>query len=298
MIGVYGYGKWGSAIDFVLSKNHKTLISSRSIKQVPHYVSLDKLLELEYIVLAFSAQHIGEFLSSLTITPKHKFLIASKGIDFKEQKFLDEICSTYVTKENLAFLTGPSFAQEVLKELPTTLCVSSCNDELARTFASFLDVPFIKTYTSDDVKGTEIAGAYKNVIAIASGICHTLGLGNNAQASLISRGLVEMSRFGIHFGARAETFLDISAAGDLFLTANSNMSRNYTLGSLLASGYTLENALAKIEQVVEGVETTYAINSIAKKANIYTPIASELLVILQGGDIATSIKNLIGDNNV
>ena len=295
MIGIYGYGKWGSAIDFVLSKNHKTLISSRSVKQVPHYVSLDKLLELEYFVLAFSAQHIGEFLSSITIRPNQKFLLASKGIDFKEKKFLDEICSAHIAKENLAFLTGPSFAQEVLKELPTALCVSSCNDELASTFASFFDVDFIKTYTSSDVKGAEIAGAYKNVIAIASGICGALGLGHNAQASLTSRGLVEISRFGMHFGARAETFLDISGAGDLFLTAGSSMSRNYTLGSLLAKGFSLPDALEQINQVVEGVETTYAINSIAKELDIYAPIANEIEVIFRGGDIAKSIKHLLGN---
>ena len=121
-------------------------------------------------------------------------MVASKGIEATTGRFLNEIYAKYVPNENIAFLSGPSFAAEVIKSLPTALVINSKNEKLSAAFASFFP-SFIKTYTSTDVVGAEIAGAYKNVIAIAAGICEGLNLGKNASASLISRGLVEMHRF-------------------------------------------------------------------------------------------------------
>jgi glycerol-3-phosphate dehydrogenase (NAD(P)+) len=209
-------------------------------------------------------------------------LVASKGIDRDELKFLNEIFEEYVDSKNLAFISGPSFAKEVKENKPTALVIASKNLELAEKFKSFFP-PFLKIYIDNDVEGVEVAGAYKNVIAIAAGICEGLNLGQNAKAALISRGLVEMARFGGFFGARIETFLGVAGAGDLFLTANSTMSRNYRVGINLAKGKLLKDILNELGEVAEGVYTTEAIYKLSQKYNIYTPIAKEVYKIIYTG---------------
>ena len=151
----------------------------------------------------------------------------------------------------------------------------------------------MKAYTSGDVIGAEICGAYKNVIAIAGGICDGLGLGNNARASLISRGLIEMDRFGSFFGAANETFLGLSGAGDLFLSASSNLSRNYRVGFALANGRKIDEILRDLGEVAEGVATAKAIVKIANEWQIYTPIAREVALIIDGKSPKTSVQDLL-----
>jgi glycerol-3-phosphate dehydrogenase (NAD(P)+) len=295
-IGFYGAGKWGSALEFSISENHKTIVSSRSKRDLHNFVDLDKLLECEYIVLSISSQHIYQWLCDSFVFNNQKLLIASKGIDKKSGKFLDEILENHIPKENLAYLSGPSFATEVQKQLPTALVINSFNLTLANKFKSFFP-NWIKTYTSDDVIGAEIAGAYKNVLSIASGLCDGLGLGNNARASLISRGLVEMSRFGLFFGAKNETFLGLSGAGDLFLSASSNLSRNYRVGFGISLGKSLQSIALEIGEVAEGIDTAHAICKISNKYNIYTPIADEVKNILSGKNIKQSLKDLLNDGS-
>jgi glycerol-3-phosphate dehydrogenase (NAD(P)+) len=140
----------------------------------------------------------------------------------------------------------------------------------------------------------EVAGAYKNVIAIASGICEGLNLGNNAKAALIARGLVEMDRFGERFGAKKDTFLGVAGAGDLFLTANSTMSRNYRVGINLAKGKIIDDILNELGEVAEGVYTTQAIFKLSQKFDIYTPIASEVYkIIYEGKKPHHSLRDLL-----
>jgi glycerol-3-phosphate dehydrogenase (NAD(P)+) len=146
----------------------------------------------------------------------------------------------------------------------------------------------------DDTKGVEVAGAYKNVIAIAAGICEGLNLGQNAKAALLARGLVEMDRFGEHFGAKKDTFLGVAGAGDLFLTANSTMSRNYRVGLNIAKGKIIEDILSELGEVAEGVYTTKAIYEISKRENIYTPIANEVYKVLyEGKNPLESLRDLL-----
>lgn len=221
-----------------------------------------------------------------------KILLASKGIDTQSGRFLDEIFSAFVKRENFCVLSGPSFSAEVLQKLPCALCVSGENFGLCEELAAFFP-EFIKIYTNDDVRGAEICGAYKNVLAIASGICEGLGLGNNARASLIARGLIEMQRFGEKFGAKNETFLGLSGAGDLFLTASSTLSRNFRAGILLAKGKNKDEIKSELKEVVEGIPTAFAIQKIATKHQIYTPIVSEVAAILEGKDVKQSLKKLL-----
>lgn len=221
-----------------------------------------------------------------------KVLVASKGIEASSGRFLNEIYSKYVDEKNLGFISGPSFASEVKMGLPTALVINSSSKEFYDEFSQFFP-RFIKTYYSDDVIGSEIAGAYKNVLAIASGICDGLGLGNNARASLISRGLVEMHRFGEYFGAKDDTFFGLSGAGDLFLSASSTMSRNYRVGLGLASGKNIEVIVQELGEVAEGVKTAEAIYKISSEKNIYTPIANEVKFIIEGKNPKQSLKDLL-----
>jgi glycerol-3-phosphate dehydrogenase (NAD(P)+) len=219
--------------------------------------------------------------------------VAAKGIETSTGAFLNEIYGDYLPEERLAYISGPSFATEVQQSLPTALIISSTNRELAQEFSDALP-SFIKGYVDDDVVGAEVSGAYKNVIAIAGGVTDGLGLGNNARAALISRGLVEMSRFGEHYGARAETFLSLGGAGDLFLTASSKLSRNYRVGLGLAEGKQLDAILEELGEVAEGVPTTKALHRIAQKENLYLPIADEVYkMIAEGKSPLESVKDLL-----
>lgn len=294
-IGVIGGGKWGSALHFAIMQNHKPLLWSRSKKEVVGFSSLKKVLECEYLVFALPAQVVREWLEKNFIQKNQKILVAAKGIEAKSGAFLNEVFSLHVKEENLSFLSGPSFASEVIKSLPTAVVINAKNPKLSSQFASFFP-NFIKTYTSTDVIGAEICGSYKNVLAIASGICDGLKLGNNARASLIARGLVEMQRFGKHFGAKDETFLGLSGAGDLFLTASSTLSRNYRVGLGLAKEQSLEMILKDLGEVAEGVHTSSAISQLSQKHNIYTPIAREVEKMLHGKKPQDSLKDLLSSS--
>ena len=295
MVSVIGAGSWGSAIFYALrEKNSDILITSRRKRNIENFVSIDKALDNEYLIIVIAAQSIKDFLKKYKNKLKSKkILCASKGIDTKKLKFLNEIFEEYVDGNNLAFISGPSFAKEVKEKRPTALVIASKNSALAKNFASFFP-DFIKIYIDDDVYGVEVAGAYKNVIAIAAGICEGLNLGNNARAALISRGLVEMDRFGEFFGAKKDTFLGVAGSGDLFLTATSTMSRNFRVGLNLAKGKYLEDILNELGEVAEGVYTTKAIYEISKKYNIYTPIANEVYkIIYEKKKVKESLKDLL-----
>ena len=291
-IAVIGAGKWGQALHFALSQKQKCLITSRTKKDIENFVDLETALDCEYLVIAIPAQEIRAWLKENFVFKGQKILVASKGIEANTGEFLNEIYSAFVPDENIGFISGPSFAAEVIKGLPCALVLNSSSKELYNEFEPFFP-NFIKTYYSSDVIGAEIAGAYKNVLAIASGICEGLNLGKNAQASLIARGLVEMQRFGKHFGAKKSSFIGLSGAGDLFLTASSTMSRNFRVGLGLAQNKKLDEILEVLGEVAEGVKTSIAIKSLSEKNDIYTPIANEVYEILNGKAPKDSLKDLL-----
>jgi glycerol-3-phosphate dehydrogenase (NAD(P)+) len=291
-IAVIGAGKWGQALHFALSQKQKAYITSRTPKDIPNFIDLEAALNCQYLVIAIPAQEIRSWLENHFVFKNQKILVASKGIEAKTGEFLNEIYAQFVPSANIGFISGPSFATEVKQGLPTALVINTTNEKLYEEFALFFP-QFIKTYLSDDVIGAEIAGAYKNVLAIASGICDGLHLGNNARASLISRGLVEMQRFGEYFGAKKDTFVGLSGAGDLFLTASSTMSRNYRVGLGLAQNKSLELILEELGEVAEGVKTSEAIFKLSTLHTIYTPIAKEVKLILEGKSPQLSVRDLL-----
>ena len=291
-IAIIGAGKWGQALYHAYSQNNEVVIYSRTPKEIENFVTLDEALSYEYIIMAIPAQAVRGWMEENFEDRGQKLLVAAKGIETSTGAFLNEVYGLFVSDNRLAFISGPSFATEVQKSLPTALKISSTNMELAQTFVDALP-SFIKGYVHDDVVGAEVAGAYKNVIAIAGGVCDGLELGNNARAALISRGLVEMTRFGEHFGAKAETFLSLGGAGDLFLTASSQLSRNYRVGLGLAKGKSLDRILEELGEVAEGIPTTKALFNIAKKESIYLPIADEVYKMLNGKEPMVSVKDLL-----
>lgn len=293
-IGVIGAGKWGSALFFALSQENEVYISSRTKRDMKNFISLEEILKCEYLVIAIPAQQVSAWLDENFIFNNQKVLVAAKGIEASSGKFLNEIYAKYIPDENIAFLSGPSFATEVRKSLPTALVINAHNEALSRRFASFFP-RFIKTYTSTDVTGAEIAGAYKNVIAIAAGICEGLELGKNAAAALISRGLVEMQRFGKVYGAKEESFVGLSGAGDLFLTASSTMSRNFRVGIGLAKGKSQEDIVDDLGEVAEGIGTTYALHEISQQKDLYLPIAREVYEMLEGKNPRESLRDLLSN---
>ena len=291
-IGVIGAGKWGLALAYALSKKNEVFISSRTQRDIENFISIEEILKCEYLVIAIPAQQIASWLEENFIFSNQKILVASKGIEASSGKFLNEIYEKHIPHANTAFLSGPSFAVEVMQSLPTALVVNSQNEILSKEFASFFP-DFIKTYTSTDVIGAEITGAYKNVIAIAAGVCEGLALGKNAAAALISRGLVEMQRFGRVYGAKDETFLGLSGAGDLFLTASSSMSRNFRVGLGLACGKSQDTIIEELGEVAEGIGTAYALYEIAKQKDLYLPIAREVYALLEGKNPQVSLRDLL-----
>jgi glycerol-3-phosphate dehydrogenase (NAD(P)+) len=292
-IGIIGGGKWGEALQSALMRaDNEVLITSRHQKDLPNFTSKEEVLECSYLLFALSAQHTREWLEKNFIDKGQKILVASKGIEVSSGKFLDEVFGEFVSPDRVAFISGPSFAKEVKEALPVAIVISSKNLELAKEFSTIFP-SFMKVYVSDDVIGAEVSGAYKNIIAIAGGICDGLELGNNARASLIARGLVEMVRFGEFFGAKKDTFLSLAGAGDLFLSASSKLSRNYRVGYGLAKGESLEKILSDLSEVAEGVLTTKAVVEIADKKGIYVPIAKEVYKMLEGKDPKESLRDLL-----
>ena len=291
-IAVIGAGKWGSALFGALGEKNECVIASRTPRDMPRFVSVAEAISAEILVFAIPTQATDAWLAQNFKNFGQKILVASKGVETRSLRFLNEIYERYAPVQNLAFLSGPTFSSEIERKLPCALVVNSLNLGLARELAALFP-SYIKAYASDDVVGAEVCGAYKNVIAIAGGICDGLSLGNNARASLISRGLVEMARFGKFFGARDETFLGLSGAGDLFLTASSALSRNYRVGAGLAAGKKIEQILAELGETAEGVDTAYAIEKISREKGIYSPIVNEVAAMLRGKEAQASLRDLL-----
>jgi len=292
-MAIIGAGKWGQALYHAFSQKNDVVIHSRTVRELEHFVSLEKALERDYLVMAIPAQFVRRWMEEHFIDHGQKILVAAKGIETATGAFLNDIFTCFLPEERLAYISGPSFAAEVQQSLPTALMVSSVNTSLAEHFTVHFP-SFIKGYVDSDVIGAEVSGAYKNVIAIAGGVSDGLQLGNNARAALISRGLVEMARFGTTFGARTETFLSLGGAGDLFLTASSTLSRNYRVGLGLAKGDSMASILEALGEVAEGVPTAKALHKIAREQEIYLPIAEEVYAMIEEGkDPHKSVHDLL-----
>ncbi len=193
-----------------------------------------------------------------------------------------EIRAQVATNLIAGVLSGPSFAQEVARGQPTALVAASEHASVRDALVQAFHGPTLRVYANDDIVGVEVGGAVKNVLAIATGLCDGLGLGLNARAALITRGLAEMTRLGVALGARAETFMGLSGLGDLVLTATGDLSRNRKVGLLLAQGQTLQQAVASLGHVAEGVYCARTVVQRARSLGVDMPIAQGVVALLDG----------------
>ena len=218
---------------------------------------------------------------------------ASKGIEQGTLLTVSEILQE-ITQKQVAALSGPSFAKEVIKKLPTAVTLASPNMDTALLLQELFTTNYFRVYSHADIIGVELGGALKNVVAIASGICDGLDLGHSARAALITRGLVEISRLGKAMGADPMTFSGLSGLGDLVLTCTGPLSRNYTVGIKLGKGMKLRDILASTRSVAEGVATSLSAFELAQKKHVEMPIVEEVYRVLhKDEDPETAVRNLM-----
>lgn len=243
------------------------------------------LADAEAALIVVPAQFVRSALERLAplLAPGLPLLLCAKGIDAGSLQTMSELANEIVPQSGVAVLSGPSFAAEVARGLPTAVTVASRDAALARAFVGALGTPHFRPYFSHDPVGAEIGGAVKNVLAIACGIVEGRRLGDNARAALITRGLAEMVRLGVAKGAAPETFRGLSGLGDLVLTCTAGQSRNYTLGVALGRGTALSAALAQRRAVVEGVATAGAAVKLAARHGVEMPIAAAVAAVLHRG---------------
>jgi glycerol-3-phosphate dehydrogenase (NAD(P)+) len=221
-------------------------------------------------------------------------LHCAKGIESNSLATMSEVGLEILPVSPFAVLSGPTFAAEVARDLPAAVAIAGYDAALARAFMSALGSPRFRPYLSSDPIGAQIGGAVKNVVAIACGIIIGYGLGENARAAVITRGLAEMIRLGRAMGARTETFQGLSGFGDLVLTSTASQSRNYGLGMALGGGQSLATAMAGRHLVVEGVATSAAVARLADRLDIEMPISAAVAAVLHHGEpIAATIDRLL-----
>ncbi len=215
------------------------------------------------------------------LAPGAVVVSASKGLEPDTHKRMTEVLAEVLPPGTaIAALSGPTFSREVYERQPTAAVAASANPETARRTRDAIGAPYFRLYTNDDVIGVELAGALKNVVAIAAGILDGLGLGNNSRAALITRGLAEITRLGVALGARPATFAGLAGMGDLLMTATGPLSRNRSLGFEMGKGRTLEEVQERRLSVAEGVGTARAAVALAAQAGVELPIAREVASVL------------------
>lgn len=221
-------------------------------------------------------------------------LSCAKGIERDTGERLSQILAGVLPANPVCVLTGPNHAEEIAADLVTCAVVASHDPQLAQALQDLFTLPHFRVYTSDDVAGVELGGAVKNVYAIAAGMAHGLGLGDNAVAALVTRALAEMTRLGVALGGRPETFAGLSGVGDLIVTCFSEHSRNHRVGHAIGTGKTLDEAVAALGMVAEGVPNALSIHDAARKLGVRTPIIDGVYSILyQGKPAATAMRELL-----
>jgi glycerol-3-phosphate dehydrogenase (NAD(P)+) len=223
------------------------------------------------------------------------FLWVCKGLEAGTGLLPHQVVAEFGTSAPCGALTGPSFAEEVAKGLPTAITLASSNIGFAREMADALHTSRLRIYANDDIVGAEVGGAVKNVLAIATGICDGLGLGLNARAALMTRGLAEITRFGVALGAKRETFMGLAGLGDLILTCTGDLSRNRRVGLALASGRPLDAIQRELGHVAEGVMTTHEVVRRAASLGVEMPITEAIRAVLDGHiKVAEVVDRLMG----
>ncbi|MEW8029364.1 MAG: NAD(P)H-dependent glycerol-3-phosphate dehydrogenase [Candidatus Thiodiazotropha sp.] len=308
-IAVLGAGSWGTALAILLSGNgHRVrlwghlreeieaLIRDRENKQylpgvgfppsLHPEIDLYKALRGASEILIAVPSHAFQSVAS-NIAPLLQALPgvtwATKGFEPGTQRLLSEVAAERLPGRELAVISGPTFAGEVARGLPTAVTVAATTAGHAERIAELLHASWFRAYTSDDLVGVQVGGASKNVLAIAAGIADGLGFGANTRAALITRGLTEIMRLGLKLGGRQETFMGLAGLGDLVLTCTDNQSRNRRMGLALAEGLSLEKARVSIGQEVEGVHAAQEVYALSQRHGVEMPISEQVYRVLYEG---------------
>ena len=309
-IAVIGAGSWGTALAIQLARNGVPTFlwgrdpakmaamaeareNTRYLPGIPLPEGLNPSSDLPAIM--------AQVDQVLVVVPSHGFRAAleqvapllktgthlawaSKGLEMGSNKLLHQVADEVLGPHLPAtVISGPTFAKEVAKGLPTAVTVASSDEATATHFAQLLHGEAFRAYTCNDIIGVELGGATKNVLAIAAGIADGLGFGANTRAALITRGLAELMRLGLKLGAHQETFMGLAGLGDLVLTCTDNQSRNRRLGLALGEGKSLEEAKASIDQVVEGINTAAEVHAVAQEQGVEMPITEQVYRVLYEG---------------
>ncbi|MEL0630210.1 NAD(P)H-dependent glycerol-3-phosphate dehydrogenase [Psychromonas aquatilis] len=310
-ISVLGAGSYGTALAVSLARNgHQTLIwghqadhiqrlqTDRENKGFLPGVTFPDALQPESdlaacvaatdtILLVVPSHVFGLVLSQVKplLRPGHRIAWATKGLEAETGRLLQEVARDIVGEDYpLAVISGPTFAMEVAKGLPTAVAVAGTNIEFTQHIADlFHNKSNFRTYLSDDFTAVQLGGAVKNVIAIGAGLADGLGFGANARTALITRGLAELTRLGTALGATDSSFMGMAGLGDLVLTCTDNQSRNRRFGLALGQGKGIEEAQVEIGQVVEGFRNTEEVYNLAKRSNIEMPICEQIYYVLYQG---------------
>jgi glycerol-3-phosphate dehydrogenase (NAD(P)+) len=320
-LGIIGAGSWGTALAILFARNGRDVRlwsvdrseleplpqdreNKRYLPGCPFPPSVGVEFELAEVVRAADDLLVvvpsHGFRKTLELIaackPKHLRLAwATKGFEMESGKLLHEVArDVFGARTPFAVLSGPTFAKEVAKGMPTAVTVAATDPRFAADLAQAAASPVFRAYTSDDLAGVEVGGTVKNIVAIGTGISDGLGFGANARAALITRGLVEITRLGLKLGARADTFQGLAGLGDLVLTCTDDQSRNRRMGLSLAAGKTVQQAAQDIGQVVEGVYAAEAVHVLAKRLGVEMPICEQVYRILhQGLDPRAAVEALM-----
>ncbi len=283
-----------------INRDHRNPKYLTDVQLAPHVrATTDHREALTMPLVIFAVPTVGvrseaEKLAALGLPKDTPLLSCTKGIERDTGERMSQILREVFPENPIGILTGPNHAEEIARGLVTCAVVASDDARFAETLQELFSLPHFRVYTTTDVAGVELGGAVKNVYALAAGMAHGLGLGDNAVAALVTRALAEMTRLGIALGGQKETFSGLSGVGDLIVTCFSEHSRNHRVGLALGSGKTLDEALASIGMVAEGVPNTLSIHDAARKADVRTPIIDAVFSILyQGKPAATAMHDLL-----
>lgn len=311
--GVVGAGAWGTALAQVLAGDgHKVTLWARETEVVTSINeahenrmflagiplapairatgSFADLSDCEALLLVTPAQHLRAVLAELQVGER-PLILCAKGIEAGTMQLMSEVAHQACPAAPIAVLSGPTFAHEVARGLPTAITLACEDAGLGQILARRLARTWFRPYLSDDVIGAEIGGAVKNVLAIACGVVEGRGLGQNARAALIARGFAEMTRFGLAKGARAETLAGLSGLGDLVLTCSSIASRNFSLGKGLGEGQRAGDLLASSRTVAEGAFTAPVLQQAAHALGVDMPVVDAVCTLLEG---AAPVDEIVG----
>jgi glycerol-3-phosphate dehydrogenase (NAD(P)+) len=319
-VSFLGAGSWGTALAIMLAKQgHEVILWSKVEAEVtmllenrehknrlpgvklPESIVITDDLQLactdrDLIVFSVASPFVRSVAkeASHLIGAGQKIVNVAKGIEESSLDTLRDILVEEIPQADISVLSGPSHAEEVAVGMPTTVVVGSTSKATAIFIQEIFMNDFFRVYISPDIIGIELGGSVKNVIALAAGVCDGLGFGDNTKAALITRGITEISRLGVAMGAKMETIGGLSGIGDLIVTCTSKHSRNHNAGCLIGKGYTADEAMAEVKQVVEGVYSAKAVSRLAEKYNVSMPIVEQICeVLFEGADVHEAIKKLL-----